>query len=648
MASVTFIYMQSNLHSDSDALREFYSIALGKELAFVDQASEVLRHGCQYLALHCGIISYVEGERYTILHVHAASDEYKIQSGDVFELGLTYCKFTLEQKKPVGFHHAAKTDIAKHPSYEALKLESYLGAPIYLNDELFGTVNFTSINSRAEAFTENEMYFVQLIAEWISVELNRNYRQASSYHQLHKTFASRLETSPLAVIEMTPSFEVTKWNDAAELILGWRKEQVINKAPKDWPTVSQNDLGDLVSLLENLNQCGEKSCAFSYDLTRNNGQLISTEWLLSYVDSDVSNCSKVQVHILDVTDRVNAENELLRKSALYQDLFQNAPDMYMSLNESGVIISANSLCNKTLGYQSTELIGTPYWNLIEKNDVRRIRRLIEVAFLGNVEELEMEANILKKDDSVIRSHQRIRIIQAKKGMPRELRIIARDITEREREQVNQLEHLNQQRDEISLEVQHRIKNSLQAVIGMLSVGIDSHPELKPLLTTSIAQIHAISIVNGLIMDGKDDVDLLGLLASLIEASSKLFHHEIQFNHNSDSDMTQMLVADEVIPVSLVITELLTNALKYTAEISTKENYIRVNAISKEDGVNIEIINTCSNTHVPEDSGSNLGLSMIKALLPPSGVEFNVSMGEELYIASMNISDPVTAIENRSK
>lgn len=636
--------MQNNIHNDADALKEFYTIALTKDLSFVDQASEVLRLSCRYLSLHCGIVSYVEGERYTILHVHTESDEYKIQAGDVFELGLTYCKFTLEQKKPVGFHHAAKTDIAKHPSYDFLKLESYLGAPTFLNEKLFGTINFTSINPRSNPFTKNEIYFMQLIAEWISNELDRNYNQRSSY-QLHQSLEARLETFPLAIIEMTPTFEVIKWSDVAEQILGWREEQVINKAPKNWPIINQNDLSNLVSLLENLRQCNDSSCAFSCNLRKNNGQIVSTEWLFSCVEEDAKNCTKVQVHILDITDRVNAENELLRKSFLYQDLFQNAPDMYFSLDQEGNIISANNLCNSTLGYEASELIGTPYWNLIQKSDVRRIRRLIDVAFSGNVEELEMEANILKKDDSIIRAHQRIRIIQVKKGLPRELRIIARDITEQKRGQASRLEHLKHQRDEISLEVQHRIKNSLQAVVGMLTVNMDSYPELKPILTTSIAQINTISIVNGLIMDGKNDVDIVYLLTSLISASSKLFNSDIQFNKQVNSNAVQMLVADEVIAVSLVITELLINALKHHVENKSKQNYICVNAISEIDGVKIDIINTCSSEPALEDGVSHVGMSMVDSLLPPSGASLNVSRNDGVYRVLLDFKEPVILPEN---
>lgn len=638
--------MQSKIRDDSDALREFYSIALSKDLTFVDQAREVLRQGCEYLGLHCGIISYVEGDRYTILHLYTASDEYKIQSGDVFELGLTYCKFTLEQKKPIGFHHAAITDIAKHPSYEALQLEAYLGAPTFLNDTLFGTVNFTSINPRAHSFTDSEIYYAQLISEWISTELDRNYRQAPSYQQ-HITLTSRLETSPFAVIEMTPEFEVIKWSDTAELILGWREEQVLNKAPKDWPVVGQDDLINLVSMLDNLKNCHDQGCAFSCDLRKNNGQLISTEWMLSCTFSENDQCTKAQAQVLDITDRVNAENELLRKSALYLDLFQNAPDMYMSLDQAGNIISINNQCKNILGYEVVELIGTPFWSLIEKKDLRRIRRLIDVAFLGDVEELEMEANILKKDNSVIRAHQRIRIIQVRKGAPHELRIILRDITERTRGQIYRLDHMRNQRDEITSEVQHRIKNSLQAVVGMLTVSVDAHPELKPILTNSIAQINTISIVNSLIMDGKQDVNVLTILASLFDASSKLFNCEVHLKQTNKDDAIQMLVADEVISVSLVITELLINALKHHAQNSDHEDYVSASVVIDRNQVELSIINTYDQSQPIKEEQSHLGLMMIDALMPPLGADLNVSDTDGIYATKLTIKEPVITNSNNA-
>ena len=147
--------------------------------------------------------------------------------------------------------------------------------------------------------------------------------------------------------------------------------------------------------------------------------------------------------MLDVSERVRAENELLKSNARYVDLYQNAPDMYLSLDDAGNIMSANKFCHQSLGYEENELIGKPYWNLISKEDVRHVRRHIEDAFGGDVEESEMEVSILTKGNKPLKTHQRIRIIEPRKGLPRELRILCRDITARKEVQQNRLLHLKQ-------------------------------------------------------------------------------------------------------------------------------------------------------------------------------------------------------------
>jgi PAS domain S-box-containing protein len=635
--------MNENVDKDELALREFYSIALAKNLSFVDKASSVLELGCKYLELRCGIISYVEGDRYTILHVYTASDEYKILSGDVFDLGITYCKFTLEQEKPVGFHHAAKTDIANHPSYEALKLEAYLGAPTYLNDELFGTVNFTSIEPRKNAFTDSEKYYLQLIAEWFSTQLDKHYKKEPSL-QSYKDITARLEKSPLALIELSFDFEVVKWSESATAMLGWSEAQVMHKTPNQWPVIDEGNLEDLMQLLNRLKQCNDGGCAFYSNLTKSNGELISTEWFLSCAESENGQCKTIRAQILDITERVNIENELLHKNARYIDLYENAPDMYLSLDQAGNIISVNKMGNQLLGYNEAGLIGKPYWNLILKSDVRRIRRLISVAFLGDVDELEMEASILTRDNRVIRTHQKIRIIQAKKGMPRELRIIARDITERKRGQATRLQHMQQQRDEISQEVQHRVKNSLQAVIGLLTMNMDVNPELKPILTTSIAQVNTISVVNGLILDGKEDIDVVSLFESLVDASSQLFNYQINVTKNIATGVKAMLIGEEVIAVSLIFTELLINAFKHHSENTHGESYISISLDVTEAYTETTIVNTYNTLAETRLDSTHFGRSMIRSLLPPQGAEITQEQNESIYQVLLKVMDPILVNE----
>ena len=635
--------MSQKASKDELALREFHSITLANNLSFVEKASRLLEQGCQYLGLRCGIISYVEGDRYTVLHVYTNSDQYNILSGDVFDFGTAYCKFTIEQRKPVGFHHAAITEIASHPSYEALKLEAYLGAPTFLNDEIFGTVNFTSIEPREHEFSDSEKYYVQLVAEWFSSQLDKHY-QKQSVLESYQDIASRLQHLPHAIIEFSQDYKVLNWSDSATDMFGWDRSQVIHKKPNEWTGVDEEDLAELMLSLNRINKSEGDGYAFHWNLIKNSGDSISTEWFLSYIEGENKQSTIIRAHILDITERVKIENELLRKNARYLDLYENAPDMYLSLDQAGNIISANKLCYQTLGYSETVLLGKPYWNFILKNDIRRIRRLIDVAFMGDVDELEMEASLLTSANSVVKTHQKIRIIQAKKGMPRELRIIARDITERKRGQAQRMQHLQKQRDELSHELQHRIKNSLQAVIGLLTMNIDASPELKPLLTNSISQINTISVVNGLILDGKEDVEIGRLLDSLQEASCRLFNYNIQFEQICNTNSKIMLKGEEIIPVSLIYSELLMNAFKYHSENTMGENYINVTVTLNEQNVEIIIKNSCNYLKFRGVESTQMGHSMIQTLIPPQGASIKFIKKDEYFEVRLLLMDPAVIYE----
>ncbi len=624
-------------------LRSLYSIFSAESEPFPAQVQRLLALGCEFLSMRCGIVSYVEGDRYTVLHVYTTSDEYKIEAGDVFDLGITYCKFTLDQCCPVGFAHAAETDgVSRHPSYETLKLEAYLGTPLYLRGTPYGTLNFSSIEPRAQEFTDGEKYCVQLMAEWISNKLQNQFIEKLQV-ETNKKLAMHLQHSPLATIEWTSNFRVKKWSRKAEIMLGWDEQTVINKSPRDWPVKHLEGRQYLQKLAENLESCQEEDYAFNCELITNEGNKITTEWIIS--NSTLSNKDHmlIQTLVLDITERIRAENELLKSNARFVDLYQNAPDMYFSLDGAGNILSANKFCYQMLGYENNELIGKPFWNLVAKDHVRRVRRHVDVAMVGEVDEFEIEINILTKDNRQLKTHQRIRIIEAKKGLPRELRILCRDITERKEVQQNRFEHIKNQRDEISRETQHRVKNSLQAVVGLLKVNLDTHPELKAMLTAAISQVETIAIVNTLMMEGaRADIRLVQLLERLICASSNLFRQEIRFRNNLDMRIECEVIEEEAISVSLIISELLINALKHHAVNSLTEDSVSIQlGNGNGNAVIVQVANTVSKHRQAGDSESTqVGMSMIEALMPPKGAQIKVEQDENNYRVFFTLSDPV--------
>lgn len=74
------------------------------------------------------------------------------------------------------------------------KLQCYIGAPILIDGEVFGTLCYSGEESRSTEFTDDEKRFVQLLTRWIGHELERekHYRTLDRQNERLNEFAGVL------------------------------------------------------------------------------------------------------------------------------------------------------------------------------------------------------------------------------------------------------------------------------------------------------------------------------------------------------------------------------------------------------------------------------------------------------------------------
>ncbi len=634
------------LKKNDEALRFFYSIVSAEGASLHSQIQCLLAGACKHLRMKCGIFSYIEGERYTVMQVHTESSEYLVQAGDKFELGLTYCQKTIESRNALGFAHAKTTEISTHPAYKALQLEAYIGAAVYLDGHPYGTLNFTSIEPRDDEFCATEKKFVQMIAEWISNKLQSEFAEQRK-QEADQTLALHLENSPTAIIEWDLEGVIKRWSDHAEQILGWDEGEVMGISPSNWPLKHPSQADFLKELQGYMKNAETNSTQFSLKFQASSGKIKYTEWAASK-SSDLFNINSTFIALVhDVTERVEMQHKLVRSQSRLHDLYENAPDMYFSVNVNGVIQSVNQFCAEYLGYTKDELLNKPIWNLMHENDIRRARRHYKVVFKDQINEFEMELRMLTKEGVLINTHHRLRLIEAHDGIPCELRILCRDVTQRSTNQKERLDHIKVQRDEVSREMRHRIKNNLQAIVGLLKVNLDNYPELSNVLVTSINQVDTISIVNNLMIDSEHRlVNAVELVKKISLASSKLFSQELSFEVLCDNPEHLELWEEETVAVSLIVSELITNAMKHRSLTAIDSDGVRINIQYIGTDLIIEIANIIenevSNAFEFDEclASEGVGLGMIQSLMPPAGAELEYEQEDNYVKATLTLSSPV--------
>ncbi|MBE9609938.1 response regulator [Chitinilyticum piscinae] len=173
--------LEAHQQRQQRALRALSHIAALSAADELDLLRQALALGCEYFDLPYAIISQIRDERYRILVQY--SREHQLQDGMEFDLGKTYCSLTLVANDVVAITQMGNSEYAQHPCYTEFGLECYVGAPLLVAGQRFGTLNFSSPLSRAVPFDAVDIEFVRLMTSWVASVLERR-QQALNQQEL--------------------------------------------------------------------------------------------------------------------------------------------------------------------------------------------------------------------------------------------------------------------------------------------------------------------------------------------------------------------------------------------------------------------------------------------------------------------------------
>jgi len=184
---------KSTLEETGFILRQLHSISTAYDLPLKERLNRILIAGCEHFGLPNGIISCVEGDQYEVLAVHSTGSS--IKEGDVYPLGKTFCNETLKFGGAVYFENAGKSRFKTHPCYLEFGLATYIGTPIEVDHEVYGTLNFSAPSPRIKKYNANDNEILKLMGQWVGSALTRK-KMARTLLESERQFqhAQRLET----------------------------------------------------------------------------------------------------------------------------------------------------------------------------------------------------------------------------------------------------------------------------------------------------------------------------------------------------------------------------------------------------------------------------------------------------------------------
>lgn len=194
-----------------------------------------LQAGCEMFDLPVGILSHTPfdpetGERlYEIKAVVSPASD--VEAGLTIPLRDAFCDAVVASEETVDYGDATLDPVGKeNPACTERGFRAFIGTPVWLDDELYGTLNFVSPEPRPNGFVPYERDLIEVMAETMGRHLR--YDQAQADHtRTEGWYESVLETvqEPLALVDAAGC--VVQANAAGRRLLGGHVE----RGSRLWP-----------------------------------------------------------------------------------------------------------------------------------------------------------------------------------------------------------------------------------------------------------------------------------------------------------------------------------------------------------------------------------------------------------------------------
>ena len=315
-------------------IQDLQTISNDRAMLLDEKLENLLRIGTEILRLETGIVSNIRGDQYSVQSVVTPGDS--IPEDAKFSLFDTYCADVASAGSVVAYHNIDIQPGASHPCFEKYTLKSYLAAPIHVFGEFYGTVNFSSLSPREEAFSALETDYLLLLASWIGNELER--QQALNNLKAQKVVLEERNSllnqitnlAGVGTWELNVDSGSIVWSGALKRMLHVHSERVLKPDEIVNFIVSEEQRKSYVNQFQEMIKTGQ-DFAYEVEVKTDAGE---PRWLESRAHPIMENgrCVKVIGATVDITQMQIDKAVLRHKSELAESALKARSDFLANMS----------------------------------------------------------------------------------------------------------------------------------------------------------------------------------------------------------------------------------------------------------------------------------------------------------------------------
>ena len=184
-----------------------------------DQAlTRILEIGAEFYGMPIGVFSNIADSEYQVVAA-TGGGPMGLEPGAVLPLEQTFAVELLRRTEPLTIHSVKDGDYHEHAAYKASGLECYIGRKIEIDSETVGAINFASRTARAKPFSELEINFIQVLAEWMGRRAERS-KAIAELKRINDDLQLVIDTVPARIWYKDDKNRIIRLNKTAAASMG--------------------------------------------------------------------------------------------------------------------------------------------------------------------------------------------------------------------------------------------------------------------------------------------------------------------------------------------------------------------------------------------------------------------------------------------
>jgi len=309
-----------------------------------------------------------------------------------------------------------------------------------------------------------------------SAKTSKNYKNTEpSLKQREDRYKSILENIEDGYFEVDLRGTFTFFNDSLCKIVGHSRDELSGMNYREY--MDGTTAKKVFNIFNNVFETGEKAKLYDWEIVVKHGENRIHESSVSLIKDSEGNPVGFRGIVRDITERKHAEEMLRESEEKYRSILDSMEDIYAEVDLSGNVVFRNRAATELFGYSEKEYKGQSYKKFTPPETAKKLFEIYNKVYRTGISVKIDEYEIIAKDGTVITLEGKINLRRDKSGKPIGFSLLAQDISERKKAELeqrkleSQLQHAQRMEAIGTLAggIAHDFNNLLMSIQGNVSM-----------------------------------------------------------------------------------------------------------------------------------------------------------------------------------